>query len=133
MTVTVLLPEAIFAKAVTDYLSARWNTSIIRADFADQDAIEWTTTHSFLADMGGFAIRFPPSHTGEDQRPAAADPRSERSSAAGTQEPGEAAHESLALEELGSHSNGVETAQSTDSYRGPQSYHHIQGSVGKSL
>jgi hypothetical protein len=63
---TLLAPEALLAKAATDYLSARWNTRAIKTEFSDQDTVPWTTAHSFLADMGGFAIRFPSRKGGEE-------------------------------------------------------------------
>ncbi|KAK4096211.1 hypothetical protein N658DRAFT_519333 [Parathielavia hyrcaniae] len=57
MCVSILAPEAVLAKAVTDFLAARANTKLIGA-FAEEDKVQWTESHSFLADMGGFTIRF---------------------------------------------------------------------------
>ncbi|KAK4096236.1 hypothetical protein N658DRAFT_562571 [Parathielavia hyrcaniae] len=58
LSISILALEAIFAKAATEFVSARVNTRLIRQAFAEKDGVKWTQSHSFLADMGGFAIRF---------------------------------------------------------------------------
>lgn len=59
MLLTLIAPEAILAKALTDSRSCRLNSRILR-DLADEDGVPWSNTHTFLADMGGFALRFKP-------------------------------------------------------------------------
>ncbi|KAK3368841.1 hypothetical protein B0T24DRAFT_668444 [Lasiosphaeria ovina] len=58
MMIALFTPETVLAKAVTDMLSARYNTKMLADEFAKSDGVEWTETHSFFADMGGFAIKF---------------------------------------------------------------------------
>jgi hypothetical protein len=59
MLLTVLAPEVVTGKALADFLSASHNKTKMK-DAARRDGIKWTLTHAFLADMGGFAIVFPP-------------------------------------------------------------------------
>ncbi|KAH0535918.1 hypothetical protein FGG08_007177 [Glutinoglossum americanum] len=57
MLVTVLAPEYLVSQALAERLSAGWSCEKLRR-WAEEDGVEWTMTHSFFADMGGFVIRF---------------------------------------------------------------------------
>ncbi|KAI9863216.1 MAG: hypothetical protein M1813_004036 [Trichoglossum hirsutum] len=57
MLVTVLAPEYLVAKALAERLSASWSCEKLRR-WAEEDEVEWTITHSYFSDMGGFVIRF---------------------------------------------------------------------------
>ena len=54
---TVLAPELVLAKAMDNLCGSRKMTKSMRA-FAREDNVQWTTTHSLYADMGGFAISY---------------------------------------------------------------------------
>ena len=54
MTLTLLLPEFILGKAFQDLILARRSRKAIKREFAGE---EWTLTHSFYADMGGFVLK----------------------------------------------------------------------------
>jgi hypothetical protein len=57
MFITLMGPEIILGKALFDFLSARrTNAEILQ--YAHEDDVPWTLTHTFLANMGGFAIEF---------------------------------------------------------------------------
>lgn len=60
MIFTLFAPETILAKAVTERYSCLILNPILK-DLADEDGVPWSKSHTFLADMGGFAIRFTPS------------------------------------------------------------------------
>ncbi|KAI0596705.1 hypothetical protein F4775DRAFT_603314 [Biscogniauxia sp. FL1348] len=55
MLITVLAPEMIVTAACRDLISAKESYHYSQK-FAD-DAVEWTLTHCFYANMGGFVIR----------------------------------------------------------------------------
>lgn len=62
MLFTLLVPEALLAKAMSDYSSAKFQTGQFQAFLQqNRDGVTWSLVHSFFANMGGFAIRFPPS------------------------------------------------------------------------
>jgi hypothetical protein len=61
MFITLMAPEIILGKALSDLVSAR-RTSAEMAQYVREDGVAWTLTHTFLANMGGFAIEF-----GEDE------------------------------------------------------------------
>lgn len=65
MIITLFFPEGILAKAVVDLRSCRLHSHILGAPegFVAQDGVPWSKTHTFFADMGGFALRF--SHTSQ--------------------------------------------------------------------
>lgn len=65
MIITLFFPEGILAKAVVDLRSCRLHSHILRAPegFVVQDGVPWSKTHTSLADMGGFALRF--NHTSQ--------------------------------------------------------------------
>lgn len=70
MMLTLFAPEALLAKALTDLHSCRLHSSTLR-ELADEDRVPWSKTHTLLADMGGFALRFTPiSHSIECQYPS---------------------------------------------------------------
>lgn len=57
MLATLLAPEILAGKALVDWISAR--TSREEMDgFALKDNVEWTVTHAFFANMGGFIVQF---------------------------------------------------------------------------
>jgi hypothetical protein len=56
MLVTIIAPELLVAKGLEDIQNARLrHASLMR--FAEEDGVPWSWTHTFLANMGGFAIR----------------------------------------------------------------------------
>jgi hypothetical protein len=57
MIVTLLGPEFMVGKSLADRSSAFYNKRVM-TDFAAIDGVEWTATHAFFANMGGFAISF---------------------------------------------------------------------------
>lgn len=71
MLITLFVPELILAKAMINVNSCRVNSPVLQT-LADEDSVPWSKTHTFLADMGGFALRFTPSsHSAECQYPRA--------------------------------------------------------------
>ena len=57
VVLTILAPEFMLGKATTDYVTARRLTASLRV-FAEDDGVQWSNTHSFFANMGGFKIKF---------------------------------------------------------------------------
>jgi len=58
MGITILAPELVTGKAVADLISALQCKKTLAA-WATQDGVDFGLVHAFLADMGGFALRFP--------------------------------------------------------------------------
>lgn len=56
MLVTMIAPELLLAKAWQDLTAALVDLPAMR-ELASQDRVEWTLTHSLLANMGGFVLR----------------------------------------------------------------------------
>ena len=56
MLVTVLAPEILLAKNVGDLTAVKLDLEKLQ-DWAAQDGVPWTRTHSLFANMGGFVIR----------------------------------------------------------------------------
>ncbi|KAH9208756.1 hypothetical protein DL95DRAFT_479517 [Leptodontidium sp. 2 PMI_412] len=56
MLITMIAPEVVIGMACYDYLSAKKNLRDLE-EFASMDGVPWTLTHSFYANMGGFANR----------------------------------------------------------------------------
>ncbi|KUJ09106.1 uncharacterized protein LY89DRAFT_711343 [Mollisia scopiformis] len=56
MMITVLAPEVLLGKYCGDLQAAIALTKDMK-ELAEKDKVPWTLTHSFLANMGGFAIR----------------------------------------------------------------------------
>jgi hypothetical protein len=56
MLITVLAPELLIAKCWDDIIGA-WRTHGKLRQFAEEDGVPWTMTHTLLASMGGFVIR----------------------------------------------------------------------------
>jgi hypothetical protein len=56
MLVTVLAPEILLAKNVGDLAAVKLDLEELQ-DWAAQDGVPWTRTHSLFANMGGFVIR----------------------------------------------------------------------------
>ncbi|KUJ16938.1 uncharacterized protein LY89DRAFT_707347 [Mollisia scopiformis] len=56
MLVTVLAPEILLAKNVGDLTTVKLDLEKLQ-DWAAQDGVPWTRTHSLFANMGGFVIR----------------------------------------------------------------------------
>ena len=57
MLYTVIAPELIFGIAVGEYHNARIVTKRLK-NYARQDGVPWTTTHSYFANMGGYSIEY---------------------------------------------------------------------------
>ena len=57
MMVTVLVPELLVGKAISEWSSARYSCEKI-SPWAEKDGVDWSMAHSFFADMGGFVIQF---------------------------------------------------------------------------
>lgn len=57
MIFAFLAPEVLLGAAVIDLLSAMTSVMDMR-DLAGEDGVEWQLGHAFLANMGGFAVRF---------------------------------------------------------------------------
>lgn len=55
MILTIMLPEFLVAKALQDWHLARRSVKDMQR-VAERDGVEWTVTHGFYADMGGFVI-----------------------------------------------------------------------------
>ncbi|MCJ1384098.1 hypothetical protein MMC17_007214 [Xylographa soralifera] len=62
MVLTVIAPECLLGKALIDMLSASHSCDVMRA-FAEKDKIEWTITHAYFANIGGFGLLFDESVT----------------------------------------------------------------------
>jgi hypothetical protein len=58
--ITLTCPECIMAMAFLDRFSARHNQKAMKR-FAAEDGVDWSLTHAFFANMGGFAVHFPDS------------------------------------------------------------------------
>jgi hypothetical protein len=56
MLITVLAPEILLAKNVGDLTAVMLDLEKLQ-DWAAQDGVPWTRTHSLFANMGGFVIR----------------------------------------------------------------------------
>lgn len=57
MLINLIFPEWMLGKALLDLVSARHCHKAMEP-FAEKDGREWTLSHSFLANLGGFAIIF---------------------------------------------------------------------------
>ena len=57
MVITLLVPEFLVGKALSDYISVR-NCQPRLQRFGDEDGVEWSMSYYFLADMGGVAVDF---------------------------------------------------------------------------
>ena len=58
MIITVFSPEIILGLAAVDLYAARASHEEI-AKLAEEDGVPWSLSHSYFANIGGFAIRFP--------------------------------------------------------------------------
>lgn len=67
MALTLFAPEMIFTKATLDLRACLLNNPILE-QLADEDRVLWGRIHTFLADMGGFAIRFTPHNPSIDRQ-----------------------------------------------------------------
>jgi hypothetical protein len=56
MLITVLAPEILLTKNVGDLTAVKLDLETLQ-DWAAQDGVPWTRTHSLFANMGGFVIR----------------------------------------------------------------------------
>jgi hypothetical protein len=59
----LMAPELLLAFALDKLYSARRSVREMK-DLAESDSREWTLTHAFFANMGGFVIEFPDDATG---------------------------------------------------------------------
>src|SRR5215472_15089410 len=57
MIFAFVAPEVLLGAAAVDLLSAMTSMRDMR-DLAGEDGVEWQLCHGFLANMGGFAVRF---------------------------------------------------------------------------
>lgn len=57
MIINILAPEKILGKALGDLDHAKRDLKNLQ-DYAIEDDVPWTMTHSLLANMGGFVVRF---------------------------------------------------------------------------
>lgn len=63
MLITIIGPEIILGKAIVDLWAASYNKTRMKG-FAEEDGVEWSLTHAFFANMGGFVVEFPPANAG---------------------------------------------------------------------
>ena len=56
MCITILAPEALVSLNLGQLIQA-WQSMAKLKQFAEEDNVPWTLTHSLFADMGGFVIR----------------------------------------------------------------------------
>jgi hypothetical protein len=56
---TIIAPELLLGKALGDLMSARESRDQMKT-YAEKDKVEWSLTHAFYANMGGFVIQFSP-------------------------------------------------------------------------
>lgn len=76
MGITLAAPEVILGMALMDLVSARRTTQLAQ-EYASADGVQWTLMHSFLANMGGFAVEFGDGdETLADSEPASKGPLS---------------------------------------------------------
>ena len=61
MMLALVMPEVMEGMVLVDYLSARASEQEMQK-WASQDGTEWSLTHAFYANLGGFVVRFPSSH-----------------------------------------------------------------------
>ncbi|PMD42976.1 hypothetical protein L207DRAFT_552894 [Hyaloscypha variabilis F] len=57
MLITIAAPEVLISKYIGDLASAKADLQKMKK-FADDDEVPWTLSHAFLANMGGFAVRW---------------------------------------------------------------------------
>lgn len=57
MLITLIAPEIMVRMTLVDWISARFSNQEMEM-LALQDEVEWSVTHGFLADMGGFVVCF---------------------------------------------------------------------------
>ncbi|KAN0102644.1 hypothetical protein V8E51_010957 [Hyaloscypha variabilis] len=57
MLITIVAPEVLISKYIGDLASAKADLQKMKK-FADEDDVPWTLSHAFLANMGGFAVRW---------------------------------------------------------------------------
>lgn len=66
MLVTLIVPEFLVGRAFQDFIMARKSCHQMK-EFAERDGIQWTLTHAYYANMGGFVLRV---HSSSEPRPA---------------------------------------------------------------
>lgn len=66
MVVMLVAPELFVGAALMYYISARVSEKDMKK-FADEDDTEWSVTHGFFANMGGFVIKFQPVNHSPDE------------------------------------------------------------------
>jgi len=57
MLITIVAPELLIGKYLGDLASAKADLQKMK-QLADDDEVPWTLSHAFLANMGGFAVRW---------------------------------------------------------------------------
>ncbi|KAL1880825.1 hypothetical protein Plec18167_003360 [Paecilomyces lecythidis] len=57
MILNLVAPEFLLAKALMDLVSARGMNPRLKA-YAREDGVDWSTVHTYYANMGGFVVRF---------------------------------------------------------------------------
>jgi hypothetical protein len=55
--VSLVAPELMVGKALVDLISAPSSRNEMKT-LAEVDGVEWSVTHGFYANMGGFVVRF---------------------------------------------------------------------------
>ncbi|KAF3076609.1 hypothetical protein CFAM422_001088 [Trichoderma lentiforme] len=65
---TVIAPELIMIAAFNDLMKAREICCKMRK-YAEEDGVAWSSTHSYLANMGGFVIRYKPTEKQKHHNP----------------------------------------------------------------
>ena len=59
MLINIIAPEFAFAKAWSDRIAAKRVTTRVEG-YAKRDGVPWGVSHTYFANMGGFAIKFSP-------------------------------------------------------------------------
>ena len=70
MSLTIIAPECLLGKALIDLFSA-WSSCDEMLVLAEKDRIDWTMTHAYLANMGGFGLLFDDNVTKKVEKPIA--------------------------------------------------------------
>lgn len=66
MLFNLLAPEMLISQAISDRLSVKVHREMFQW-WSERDGVEWTSTHSYFANMGGFVISFNGSQKGTTQ------------------------------------------------------------------
>jgi len=75
MIITIFAPEVVFGKAAAELVSAIVSRDYIKNNQLANPECEWTLSHSFFTDMGGFRIHFDKAADTSDAKNSLAGPR----------------------------------------------------------